>query len=116
MKTATSPEQFVALGFTAEQSAFIAATVDQSKAEILRDIADGTVPADVPDFGTLHDYVDANCYGGLCDDDDERDAKVRALFPYEDGDEPDCMTAREMGAYNAVQNAVNAWILAGRPE
>lgn len=112
----TFPEQFVAAGFTPEQAAFIVAAIAQSKAEILRDIAAGTVPADVPDFATLHDYVDANCYGGLCDDDAERDAKVRALFPRQSDDEPEGFTAREMDAYNAIQDAVNAWLVAGRPE
>lgn len=44
-------------------------TIIRMKHEILQDIADGTVPADVMSFGDLHDYVDANEYGGFCDDD-----------------------------------------------
>lgn len=113
MKTATSPEQFVALGFTAEQSAFIAATVDQSKAEILADIAAGTVPADVPDFQQLHDYVDANCYGGLCDENPATDA----IFPHDADDDPDVLAGeRFTHACNVIQDAVNAWLIAGRPE
>lgn len=33
------------------------------KAEIRRDISDGTVPSSVRSFEELHDYVDANMYG-----------------------------------------------------
>lgn len=35
--------------------------------EIRKDVAEGTVPASVGSFAELHDYVDANVYGGLCD-------------------------------------------------
>ena len=31
-------------------------------------VSDGTVPRTVGSFAELHDYVDANCLGGLCDD------------------------------------------------
>lgn len=43
-------------------------TVALMKAEILRDIAIGRVPKTVESFSELYDYVDANCYGGFCDD------------------------------------------------
>lgn len=67
--------------------------VARSKREILLDIARGTVPADVPDFSTLHNYVDANVYGGLCDG-----------LPY-DGE--------ELCAFgNAVQGEVDKWLRA----
>jgi len=46
----------------------IDAAVAQSKQEILADMASGTVPTEVRTFSALHDYVDANVYGGLCDD------------------------------------------------
>lgn len=36
--------------------------------EITEDVADGIVPAAVSSFTELHDYLDANTYGGLCDD------------------------------------------------
>ena len=38
-------------------------------AELCEDIASGLVPSTVSSFAELHDYVDANCYGGFCDDD-----------------------------------------------
>ena len=45
-------------------------TIEQMKQEILEDIKAGRVPADCPSFSSLHDYVDANCYGGFCNDDE----------------------------------------------
>lgn len=33
-------------------------------AEILYDASTGTIPRTVRSFSELHDYVDANCYGG----------------------------------------------------
>ena len=35
--------------------------------QITADIRSGRVPSAVRDFSQLHDYVDANEYGGLCD-------------------------------------------------
>jgi hypothetical protein len=85
---------------TEEQRAEIIATaVARSKIEINADIASGRVPATVASFGELHDYVDANEYGGLCED-----SRLAMLILRND-----C----EMG--NAIQNAVDAWIKAGRP-
>ena len=40
--------------------------IDQMKREILQDISDGIVPETVSSFSELHDYVDANEYGGFC--------------------------------------------------
>ena len=37
---------------------------EQAKAEILADVAAGTVPQACASFSELHDYVDANGYGG----------------------------------------------------
>ena len=44
-------------------------TIMRMKYEILHDISNGKVPADVINFGDLHDHVDANEYGGFCEDD-----------------------------------------------
>jgi hypothetical protein len=35
--------------------------------EIIDDIETGTLPPEVKTFAELHNYVDANEYGGLCD-------------------------------------------------
>ena len=37
---------------------------DRMKTEVLEDVNDGHVPRTVSAFSELHDYVDANCYGG----------------------------------------------------
>lgn len=83
--------------------------VSRMKDEVLRDVFIGTVPADVASFGDLHDYVDANCYGGVCEDD-----LFEALVTHFGGDLaeggiPDAMT----DYLNAAQDAVNAWIVSG---
>ena len=74
----------------------IAPAVELSVRQIRRDIASGRVPSTVRDFSQLHDYVDANEYGGLCDD-------TSGIDWINDDDD----------ASNAVQNKVNALILSG---
>jgi hypothetical protein len=74
----------------------LAQCVVDMKVEILADIADGTQPVSVADFSTLHDYVDANCYAGLCDDDN-----VRSCW--------------DVDTLIRVQEEVDAWLKAGRP-
>lgn len=74
----------------------IAASVERAKVEILTDIRDEAVPV-VESFSELHDYVDANEYGGLCDE----------PHPYGlEGEE-----WLQWG--NAVQEALNIWIVGG---
>lgn len=65
--------------------------IARSKREILKDVADGIVPVSVRSFSELHDYIDANCYGGLC--------TQRGYMNNDDA--------------NTVQNAVDAWIKVG---
>jgi len=88
-------------------------TAARMKAEILQDIADGVVPADVGSFSELHDHVDANCYGGLCDDDCPPE-----LIPWHyNGDESD--EAREanpaIDRVNVIFDIVDGWLKLGRP-
>jgi hypothetical protein len=42
-------------------------TVQRMKDEILEDVRLGHVPVSVKSFSALHDYRDANVYGGFCD-------------------------------------------------
>ena len=42
--------------------------VARMQIEIAADMKSGAVGPGVRTFGELHDYVDANCYGGFCDD------------------------------------------------
>ena len=66
----------------------VTAAIEQGKAEILADIASGRVPADVSTFAALHDYVDANEYGGLCE---------KPIDP-------------SFAPANEIQNALDAWL------
>lgn len=77
--------------------------VEHSKIEILADMKSGLVPDSVKNFGDLHNYVDANCYGGFCeegynpsenwvDENAIQDAvgdwlKNRGQFPFNEGDD-----------------------------
>lgn len=37
---------------------------ERMKLEILADVAAGKVPVNIAGYAELHDYADANCYGG----------------------------------------------------
>jgi hypothetical protein len=50
-------------------TAELTARLEHAKREVLADVAAGTVPATAASFSELHDYVDANGYGGAFDDD-----------------------------------------------
>ena len=63
------------------------AAIEQGKCEILEDITHGMVPGAVCSFADLHDFVDANEYGG--------DLSVADAI--------------------IVQAALDAWLVAGRP-
>lgn len=76
----------------------IESAIARGKREILSDIASGRVPSTIDRFADLHDYVDANEYGGLCDED---------VFPLLDDNDFDVA--------NRVQNALDSWLVAGRP-
>ena len=66
--------------------------VERAKTEILADVTAGTVPDTCASFSELHDYTDANGYGGAF----ER--------PFDN---------EETDFWNAVQDAVDAWIKQG---
>lgn len=86
--------------------------IAQAKQEILQDITSGFVPAEgLASFANLHDYQDANCYGGLCDDE-----FVDGLIEQFGGrDEHEGMPQGLLDLINAVQDALDAWIKAGLP-
>jgi hypothetical protein len=74
----------------------IDALVERVRREILADFADGTLPRDgsVCGFADLHDYVDANEYGGICDADSPLDIR-------EDDD---------VAIIEAMQDAIDKWL------
>lgn len=81
---------------------------ERMKAEILADVASGVVPASVASFSELHDYVDANLYGG-----------TEALLEALDADAPDTDEGHSAALVafcdlaNPAIDAVDAWIKAG---
>lgn len=74
-----------------DMTADLDTAIAQAKTEILDDIREGRVPRDVASFTELHDHVDANEYGGLCDE--------RSDF--------------DLDFANAMQTAVDEWIKGG---
>lgn len=72
-------------------------TVKRAKKEIARDIRVGLLPADVSSFSELHDYVDANYYGGAFED---------ATL--------DLSQDIEMAFWGAVQECLDRWLARGR--
>jgi hypothetical protein len=68
------------------------------KAEVLADIEAGNVPTTVASFSELHDYVDANEYGGLCTD----------ACPF------DCGSDADADVVNEAQTTVSLWLRRGR--
>jgi hypothetical protein len=86
------------------------ARVNRAKVEIIADLFVGTVESGaITGFADLHDYVDANGYGGMLDGDPE----LEALFP-DDGtinkSGDNCATVQFAAFANEVQTAIDAWI------
>lgn len=75
--------------------------VERSKLEILSDIDAGIVPTTVRTFSELHDFVDANEYGGLCEDLFDQIAQGEENYGVD--------------LVNEIQDAVHDWLAAGRP-
>jgi len=80
--------------------------VKQMKTEILQDMAEGLVPTTVKAFSELHDYRDANCYGGFCDDE-----FADALIEHFGGrDEHEGMPQGMLDLINECQNEIDIWL------
>jgi hypothetical protein len=78
----------------------LTAWVELVQHEIKVDIIRGKVPETVKSFSELHDYVDANTYGGLC-----MDGAIQRLGGLDNA----------VGLANKMQEKVDAWLKAGRP-
>ena len=84
------------------------ATVERMIAEIISDMGSTHVPYIITDFSDLHDYVDANCYGGFCEDE-----LAGALVDHFGGrDEHEGMPQGMIDYINEAQAAVDAWLKA----
>ena len=66
--------------------------MERAKTEILADVAAGTLPSTCASFSELHDYTDANGYGGAFE------------CPFDNN---------ETDFWNAVQTAIDGWIKQG---
>lgn len=90
------------------------AVIDRMKREVRQSIRIGQVPATVASFSELHDYVDANEYGGACEEDAE--------FAYGGLDDDANDNDREKyveamcAFWNRCQGAIDDWIKAGMPK
>lgn len=86
--------------------------VDQMKAEILALMGAGVIPRSVQSFAELHDFVDANCIGGFCDDDYFHELYAKFGGPDGLGGMPNGM----VDFINACQNGIDAWLKARKAE
>lgn len=66
----------------------------RAKKEINEDIKNGIVPKDINNFGDLHDFVDANYYGGICED--------------------NYITSKDLVRENKLQDELSQWLKDGR--
>lgn len=83
-------------------------SIDRMKQEIIDDIKAGRVSADCPSFSALHEHVDANCYGGFCEENE-----MEALMNHFGGLEEEGMPAALIDYLNKAQNSIDRWIKEG---
>ncbi|MFS8979477.1 hypothetical protein PO002_34220 [Cupriavidus necator] len=85
-----------------DQDRLVAASIELGMQQIQREIAAGRIPPTITEFSALHDYVDANEFGGLCDE----DGQWRRLFPRETATDEELFCE----AANRVQDALTKWL------
>jgi hypothetical protein len=79
------------------------------KLEIIGDVSGGLVPENCPSFSALHDYVDANYYGGFCDGE-----VMQVLIDHFGGiDEEKGMPDALITFLNNAHDSIDCWIKAG---
>lgn len=83
--------------------------IAQIKEEILADIRTGRQPVSVASFFELHDRVDANCYGELCDD----EVADEMIEHFGGRDEHEGMPQGMLDHINMAHDAVSAWLARG---
>lgn len=99
--TPSGPDNLSTMNYTMEEM------VARGKREILEDLGNAvnshgvTMPTTITDFSTLHDYVDANEYGGVCDE------ELNAVFTD---------FQKQMDFCTDVQEVLHQWLVAGRPQ
>ena len=85
-------------------------TVSRMRAEIAMDMRSGRVPTTVKSFSELHDYVDANEYGGFCED--EVFDSMSAHFAWTNPD--DAMPQAMIDFVNQAQGAISELLRNGK--
>jgi hypothetical protein len=82
---------------------------ERMKKEILEDIARGVLPETVASFSELHEFVDANCYGGT-------ETLLRAISArYPDTDEGQTAAMQEFCSLaNPAMEIVSHWLACSR--
>lgn len=85
-----------------EQEKFVAEAIELGKRQIQQEIATGRIPPIITEFAKLHNYVDANEFGGLCEDGGE----IHRLFPRVTDEDAEIFCQ----AANRVQDAINQWL------
>jgi hypothetical protein len=100
------------------QQRFIDAAVSRAQSEIMADIASGTVSAAVKNFAALHDYVDANCYAGCCDESLSKDLQGldlwNSVFPANAGDDDKVLGSQAtLDALSEMQSRLDQWLASG---
>ena len=100
--------QAKAINFEWPREITLAQLAEAMKKEIIEDVQMGRVPADIKAFPQLHEYVDANCYGG-----------TEALLEEWDDAAPDTDEGHLAALYklcdlcNPAMDIVDRWIKAG---
>lgn len=84
-------------------------TIERMKREVLADVKLGKVPTTVKSFSELHDYVDANEYGGFCEE-EFVDMLVQHFGGLNDGSG---MPEGMLDFINSAQNSIDSWIKNG---
>lgn len=84
------------------------ALAERMKTEIVEDVESGIVPESVSSFSELHDYVDANLYGGT----EALLEELEARFPSTDEGHRSALDALCQLA-NPAMDIVNSWLKTG---
>lgn len=102
----------------ANQNEFLGAMTKRAKAEIRYDVGRGMVSANVGSFAELHDFVDANCYAGCCEDSTMEGLRGldlwNTIFPKQtDSDDEVLGSEATLDAMNEMQNELDVWLRVG---
>jgi cyclophilin family peptidyl-prolyl cis-trans isomerase len=89
-----------------ERALTVAQSVARMREEIEIDVRRGVLPANVSSFSELHEFVDANEYGGFCVD---RLADAM-IAQYGGRDQNEGMPDGMMKHISDAQNAIDVWI------